>query len=365
VGTEATTTGDPMNCPHCQSADIRPSANDLYNCHGCGVTIGNYFPEDSPPTDVIAIAESYRQRMGLRPWAEYAALSPAPPRRTGRTMRGLLEALAQCQLMGGVTLYIDGGPSVLSSYCRDMASDVRDHLGLKQKIVLYRNGIERGKVCVVYTDHVANDSDASTWQVRNRPDFQREHLGTWVPFVEPTARNPKRYQPVQVDREALRQSDAFVAQLREKTEAAVDTMLKRCDDQARELFRTMEPIPSSLLAECDLLKREAYEVFGVSRAEAMLKAPMPPPAQMIPFTDDRITESQATEYGQRLRKLMDEMGPPLSRLRCQGIRDGAQCSATTPVDGVIRHPWRCAACAVPADPLDVVIDGEVLKALIF
>lgn len=40
-------------------------------------------------------------------------------------------------------------------------------------------------------------------------------------------------------------------------------------------------------------------------------------------------------------------GPPLSRLRCQGIRDGKQCSATEPVDGTIRHPWRCAACSVP------------------
>lgn len=33
-----------MNCPTCQSTDVRPGVNGLHVCHGCGTVIGNYFP---------------------------------------------------------------------------------------------------------------------------------------------------------------------------------------------------------------------------------------------------------------------------------------------------------------------------------
>jgi hypothetical protein len=43
---------------------------------------------------IAPLVEQYRVRLGLLPWAEHAALSPEPPRRTGRTLHALLTTLA-------------------------------------------------------------------------------------------------------------------------------------------------------------------------------------------------------------------------------------------------------------------------------
>lgn len=43
-----------MNCPNCNSTNIRPSGDDLYACFGCGRTIGNFYPAPESLQDIAA-----------------------------------------------------------------------------------------------------------------------------------------------------------------------------------------------------------------------------------------------------------------------------------------------------------------------
>lgn len=121
------------------------------------------------------LVECYRVGLGLEPWDKFAARSPAPPRRTGRTALGLLTSIARCERSGRGMLVVQGGNLSNESYCVAMAREMIDklHLGVIVHPVSARR--HRGMGYVVCVDHLAYEIDSKadvTWQ--------REYLGEWV-----------------------------------------------------------------------------------------------------------------------------------------------------------------------------------------
>lgn len=104
---------------------------------------------------IQATVEGYRQRLGLLPWKEFAASCPDPSRGTGKTLGGLLVAIARCQVFGISLLFVDGyyygakNNHRLCALAKDLCAEIglvievepasRLHRGLG-KYVLYIDG---------------------------------------------------------------------------------------------------------------------------------------------------------------------------------------------------------------------------------
>lgn len=93
---------------------------------------------------VDELVEQWRVQLGLRPWDEHAAMAQRAQealdranerpmretgRRSGRTTRGILEALARCQIADLPKLYIGGATGRMGVY--RMAAHLADRLELE------------------------------------------------------------------------------------------------------------------------------------------------------------------------------------------------------------------------------------------
>lgn len=113
----------------------------------------------SDDSEIERIAESYRVKLGMRTWDEQSAYAISRGafggRRSGRTARGLLRALALCQIEGARTLTVEASPAANRDYCIRMARDMIDRLGMGLVTVLPdRMGVGLGRgLCVSYVDH--------------------------------------------------------------------------------------------------------------------------------------------------------------------------------------------------------------------
>lgn len=111
-------------------------------------------------------AEGFRVKLGLRTWedqAQHAVSTGATDgRRSGRTCRGLLTAIARCVARGAHVLVIDGYNNANSDYCVAMARDLAAQLGLQ--IDVRRKG--DGRCSVMYIDHWRGDHDLIPPSVR-------------------------------------------------------------------------------------------------------------------------------------------------------------------------------------------------------
>jgi hypothetical protein len=97
---------------------------------------------------VDELVEQWREQLGLLPWDEHARWNQEliraeeesrgypdddagdPLRRTGRTTRAILEALARCVLGRKPKLYIGKGPEEIRKNCYREAETISERLGL-------------------------------------------------------------------------------------------------------------------------------------------------------------------------------------------------------------------------------------------
>jgi hypothetical protein len=140
----------------------------------------------SGPIAIAAISQSLRQdevvelfrvKLGLLPWSEYAATSPSPPGRTGRTTLGLLQAFAGCLSIGARRLYIEGANvETTVGYAHYLV--FRLSLDIEIKRCRDRRGRERG-ACLYVDHHQADRRHPVDHHPDRQPVWLREYLGHW------------------------------------------------------------------------------------------------------------------------------------------------------------------------------------------
>jgi len=110
---------------------------------------------------VDELVEQWREQLGLLPWVEHASnvfLSAEisdylePLRRTGRTTRAILEALARCQIEGHRKLYIGGAIGRMGAY--RVAAYLTDRLELDTWLRYLPAG-RTPNDGVIYVDHAS------------------------------------------------------------------------------------------------------------------------------------------------------------------------------------------------------------------
>ena len=120
---------------------------------------------------IMRLVEDYRIQLGLLPWAEHAAWAagqverwrkyngpsyrPDRDRRSGRSTRAMLEAIARCQVYGRRLLAVVGDRSLIRKLGEDMALDFLVRLRID---LLVANVHDVTRLCgkelfVVYEDH--------------------------------------------------------------------------------------------------------------------------------------------------------------------------------------------------------------------
>lgn len=113
-------------------------------------------------SDLDDDVEQMRVQLGLKPWDEHARdaaemvrkVGSDVGRRSGRTMRGILRAIAQCKRDGARLLTIDAEPWANLDYCVHMARDVVARLGMDITVKPDKMGVALGRgLAVLYTDH--------------------------------------------------------------------------------------------------------------------------------------------------------------------------------------------------------------------
>lgn len=84
------------------------------------------------------IVEAFRICLGLLPWREHEAnarrVTGTPDRRSGRTTRRMLYALAQCEITRAHTLSVDAESDGMRRHCADMALGFIARLGLHIRV---------------------------------------------------------------------------------------------------------------------------------------------------------------------------------------------------------------------------------------
>lgn len=114
--------------------------------------------------DIDVLVEGYREKLGLMPWEDWAAIIDSTlrrehgidnrsRRRTGRTQFGILRAIAMCEQKGAVVLSIQAEPLTNMNYCIGMARTSIDRLELDIRVTADFPGCSDGNLAVLYTDH--------------------------------------------------------------------------------------------------------------------------------------------------------------------------------------------------------------------
>lgn len=109
----------------------------------------------APPWSQAWRAEQHRRSLGLASWNEHRRNNEANgipiPRRSGRTMRGLLFSIAECQTRGVSRIVIDGLRTPSTKYSADLARDLLRELDVGDvSVTVSPRNHSRD---VVYRDH--------------------------------------------------------------------------------------------------------------------------------------------------------------------------------------------------------------------
>lgn len=115
-----------------------------------------------PQEDESVLIESYRVKLGLQPWEEWADRMAkavellgikSTGRRSGRTTFGILRAIAMCEQREATVLAISAEPLANRKECVQIAKNAIAALGLSIRVTEDYPGCSRGDLSVLYTDH--------------------------------------------------------------------------------------------------------------------------------------------------------------------------------------------------------------------
>ncbi len=127
----------------------------------CRSGLAEVFRDAGYHSDCALAARAYLVQLGYRPWNEHAQLSPKPPRRTGRTTRALLGAIAQCAGSRLPLAVTAGLPDSAAEYCcvgfaRDLVARLKLAIDVQPECRAMRRW--NSADYVLYIDHVTGES---------------------------------------------------------------------------------------------------------------------------------------------------------------------------------------------------------------